>query len=214
MSTPTRVMLVDDHTLFTAGLRELLSLYDDVAVVATVDSGDLALVEVARLSPDVVLMDLQMPGLDGVAATRRITARHPATAVLALTMYDDDASVFAVLRAGARGYLLKGARQDELIAAIRAVARGEAVFGARVADRVLAYFAAPRPTDPPLPQLTAREREVLHLLATGLPTQAIATRLSLAPKTVRNHLAAVFAKLQVSDRAQAVRRAREAGLGD
>jgi DNA-binding NarL/FixJ family response regulator len=159
MSALIRVMLVDDHALFTAGLREILAFYDDIDVIATVESGDRALVEVARLSPEVVLMDLQMPGLDGVTATRRIIAHHAATAVLALTMYDDDASVFAVLRAGARGYVLKGARQDELIAAIRAVARGEAVFGARVADRVLAYFAAPRPAGPPLPELTGRERE-------------------------------------------------------
>jgi DNA-binding NarL/FixJ family response regulator len=208
-----RVLLVDDHALFTAGLRELLAFYDDIDVVAAVDSGERALVEAARLKPDVVLMDLQMTGLDGVTATRRMTTHQPATAVLALTMFDDDASVFAVLRAGARGYVLKGARQEELITAIRAVARGEAVFGAQVADRVLAYFAAPRRTAPPLPELTDREREVLHLLATGLPTAAIAARLTLAPKTVRNHLSSVFTKLHVADRAEAVRRAREAGLG-
>ena len=214
MCAAIRVMLVDDHALFTEGLRELLSFYDDIEVVAAVDSGDRALVEVARLTPDVVLMDLQMPGLDGVAATRRISASQSSTAVLALTMYEDDASVFAAMRAGARGYLLKGAHTDELVAAIRAVARGEAVFGASVADRVLAFFAAPRPASPPLPELTGREREVLHLLASGMPTASIAARLQLAPKTVRNHLSAIFAKLQVADRAQAVRRAREAGLGD
>jgi DNA-binding NarL/FixJ family response regulator len=153
-----------------------------------------------------------MPGLDGIDATRRITAHHPDVAVLALTMYDDDASVFAVLRAGARGYILKGAHQSELIAAIRAVARGEAVFGAQVADRVLGYFAAPRPQRPVLPELTTREREVLALLAAGLPTASIATQLGLSPKTVRNHLSSVFTKLHVADRTQAVLKAREAGL--
>jgi len=208
------VMLVDDHALFTAGLHELLKFYDDVTVVSTVDSGDLALVEVQRLAPDVVLMDLQMPGLDGVAATRRITERHPRTAVLALTMHDDDASVFAVLRAGARGYILKGAHQDELIAAIRAVNRGEAVFGTNVADRVLRYFAAPRPVDPPLPELTARERDVLELLARGTSTNQIASALHVTPKTVRNHLSAIFAKLQVADRAAAMLKARAAGMGE
>jgi DNA-binding NarL/FixJ family response regulator len=208
-----RLLLVDDHALFTAGLRELLAFHDDLTVVGEADSGELALVETARLHPSIVLMDLQMPGLDGVSATRHITSHHPTTAVLALTMYDDDASVFAVLRAGARGYVLKGARQDELINAIRSVARGEAVFGARIADRVLRFFSAPQPNGPPLPDLTAREREVLHLLATGLTTIGIAARLGLSPKTVRNHLSNVFVKLQVTDRTQAIQRARDAGLG-
>lgn len=137
MNTPIRILLVDDHRLFTEGLTELLSFHDDLAVVGASSSGERALVAVAALKPDVVLlMDLQMPGLDGVSATRHITAHHRSTAVLALTMHDD-ASVFGVLRAGARGYVLKGAHQDELVAALRAVARGEAVFGAPVADRVL-----------------------------------------------------------------------------
>ncbi len=144
MTGPIRLLLVDDHPLFTEGLRELLAFHDDLDVVGVIDSADEALTKIGRLGPDVVLMDLQMPGLDGVTATRRIAAHHPATAVLVLTMYDDDASVFAVLRAGARGYVLKGAHQAELVAAIRAVSRGEAVFGAQVADRVLAHFATPR----------------------------------------------------------------------
>ena len=214
MTAPIRLLLVDDHALFTEGLCELLSFHDDLDVVGTSNSGARALAEVARLGPDVVLMDLQMPGLDGIAATRRITAHHPGTAVLVLTMYDDDASVFAVLRAGARGYVLKGAHQADLIAAIRAVARGEAVFGALVADRVLGYFTDPRPRRQVLPELTAREREVLALLAASLPTATIATQLGLSPKTVRNHLSSVFAKLQVADRTQAVLRAREAGLAE
>ena len=148
------------------------------------------------------------------SATRRITDQHPATAVLVLTMYDDDASLFAVLRAGARGYILKGAHQAEFIAAIRAVAGGEAVFGAQVADRVLAHFANPPPQRAVLPELTERERQVLRLLALGRPTHDIARQLGLSPKTVRNHLSNVFTKLQVADRTQAVLLARDAGLTD
>lgn len=212
MNTPIRILLVDDHQLFTEGLTELLSFHDDLTVVGASSSGERALADVATLHPDVVLMDLQMPGLDGVSATRHITAHHISTAVLALTMYDDDASVFAVLRAGARGYILKGAHQDELVAAIRAVARGEAVFGARVADRVLAHFSASSTQEPALPELTPRERQVLGLLAGGSNTATIANRLHLSPKTVRNHLSTIFAKLHVADRTQAVLRAREAGL--
>jgi DNA-binding NarL/FixJ family response regulator len=214
MTRPIRLLLVDDHPLFTEGLQELLAFHDDLDVVGVTDSAAKALTEIGRLGPDVVLMDLQMPGLDGITATRRITAHHPATAVLALTMSDDDASVFAVLRAGARGYVLKGAHQAELVAAIRAVSRGEAVFGAQVADRVLARFAAPATEAPVLPQLTDRERQVLAMLATGYTTSDMAARLVMSPKTVRNHLSNIFAKLHVVDRTQAVLRAREAGLID
>ena len=212
MTGPIRLLLVDDHPLFTEGLRELLAFHDDLDVVGVTDSADKALTQIGPLAPDVVLMDLQMPGLDGVAATRRITARHPATAVLALTMYDDDASVLAVLRAGARGYVLKGAHQAELVAAIRAVARGEAVFGAQVADRVLAHFTTPPAQRPVLPELTGRERQILAMLGSGQTTSDIATHLELAPKTVRNHLSNIFAKLRVADRTQAILRARDAGL--
>jgi DNA-binding NarL/FixJ family response regulator len=216
MTAPARVrvLLVDDHPLFVEGLRELLAFHADLEVVGIAESAERALAEIPLLAPDVVLMDLNMPGLDGVTATRRLTARSPGPAVLALTMYDDDASVFAVLRAGARGYVLKGAHQDELVSAIRAVARGEAVFDAAVADRVLSYFSlAPSPR-PLLPELTERERQVLKLLADGRPTAEIAGYLALTPKTVRNHLSNIFAKLQVTDRTQAVLRAREAGLAD
>jgi DNA-binding NarL/FixJ family response regulator len=207
-----RLLLVDDHALFTEGLRELLSFHRDLEVVGTATSAEEALSEVRRLTPDVVLMDLHLPGLDGAAATRRITGQHPGTAVLVLTMLEDDASVFAVLRAGARGYVLKGAHQAELVEAIRAVARGEAVFGAQVADRVLAYFSHPQPHRAVLPELTDRERQVLRLLSTGHRTQDIAGQLGLSPKTVRNHLSNVFTKLRVADRAQAVLLARAAGL--
>ena len=151
MTRPIRLLLVDDHPLFTEGLQELLAFHHDLDVVGVADSAEEALTQIGQLAPDVILMDLQMPGLDGIAATRRIAAHHPATAVLALTMYDDDASVFAVLRAGARGYVLKGAHQAELIAAIRAVFRGEAVFGAQVTDWVLAHFATPRAEQPRSP---------------------------------------------------------------
>jgi DNA-binding NarL/FixJ family response regulator len=212
MTSPIRLLLVDDHPLFTEGLRELLAFHHDLDVVGVTDSADEALTQIGPLAPDVILMDLQMPGLDGVAATRRITAHHPATAVLALTMYDDDASVLAVLRAGARGYVLKGAHQAELVAAIRAVARGEAVFGAQVADRVLAHFTTPPAQRPALPELTGRERQILAMLASGQKTSDIAAHLELAPKTVRNHLSNIFAKLRVADRTQAVLRARDAGL--
>jgi DNA-binding NarL/FixJ family response regulator len=214
VNTPIRVYLVDDHALFTEGLRELLTFHDDIEVVGTSDTGDRALTDIAQLLPDVVLMDLRMPGLDGIATTRRLTTHHPDIAVLVLTMSEDDSSVFAALRAGARGYLLKGARQDELVASIRAVARGEAVFGARVADQVLQYFSAPRPVQVALPELTIRERQVLALLAADHPTAQIAAKLGMSAKTVRNHLSNVFAKLQVADRVQAVRRARESGLSD
>lgn len=211
---PIRILLVDDHALFAEGLREMLSFHDDLEIVGIAESGDRAMVEVGRLHPRVVLMDLHMPGSDGITATRRITAQHPQTAVLALTMYEDEASILAVLRAGGRGYVLKGAHQAELVAAVRAVSRGEAVFGAHVADHVLGYFAKPQPKRPVLPELTDREREVLARLADGHPTARIAAELGLAPKTVRNHLSNIFAKLQVTDRIQAVRRAREAGLSN
>src|SRR4051812_29413606 len=148
-----RLLLVDDHALFTEGLRELLSFHEDLKVVGTAASAEEALTEVRRLAPDVVLMDLHLPGVDGATATRRITGAHPATAVLVLTMLEDDASVFTVLRAGARGYVLKGAHQAELVEGIRAVARGEAVFGAAVADRVLAHFSNPQPHRAVLPEL-------------------------------------------------------------
>ena len=163
--------------------------------------------------PDVAILDLQMPGQDGFAATREIRRVAPDVAVLVLTMSDDDDSVFAAMRAGARGYLVKGAEQEEIGRAVRAVASGEAIFGPGVAQRVLRFFATPVPVADPFPQLTAREREILDLLAAGLANSAIAVRLGLSPKTVANHLSSIFAKLQVADRAQAILRAREAGLG-
>jgi len=158
-------------------------------------------------------MDLQMPGMDGLEATRRLATAMPRVAILVLTMLDDDDTVFAAMRAGARGYLLKGAEQTDIDRALRAVVAGEAIFGPGVATRVLGYFAAERRVDAPFPELTPREREILDLVAAGERNSVIATRLALSPKTVSNHISSIFAKLSVADRAEAIVRAREGGLG-
>jgi DNA-binding NarL/FixJ family response regulator len=208
-----RVVLADDHPVVRTGLTALLGTLPDVEVVGVAADGRQAVKEVVLLRPDVALLDLQMPGLDGFAATREIGRLAPKVGVLVLTMFDDDDSVFAAMRAGARGYVVKGAEQDEIGRAIRAVAAGEAIFSPGVASRVLRFFAAPPPVVDPFPELTSREREVLDLLAAALPNAAIATRLELSPKTVANHLSSIFTKLQVADRATAILRAREAGLG-
>ena len=215
---PLRVLVCDDHPVYRDGLSMLLSSLDGLEVVGTAADGVEAVRLTGELQPDVVVMDLQMPELNGIEATARMTAEHPHVAVLVLTMYDDDESVFAAMRAGARGYLLKGAAQDVIARAITSVAQGEAIFGPAVARRVAAYFSgeAPRrPTSPPeaFPSLTAREREVLELLAAGRTNAQIAAALFLSPKTVRNNVSNVFAKLQVAGRSEAIVRARDAGLG-
>ncbi len=208
-----RVVLADDHPVVRAGLTALLSSLGGIAVVGVGTDGREAVREVVLQRPDVAVLDLQMPGTDGFAATREIGRVAPEVGVLVLTMFDDDDSVFAAMRAGARGYVIKGAEQEEIGRAIRAVAAGEAIFGPGVAARVLQFFARPpAPTDP-FPELTGRERDILGLLAAGHPNPAIAARLGLSPKTVANHLSSIFAKLQVADRTQAILRAREAGLG-
>jgi DNA-binding NarL/FixJ family response regulator len=210
-----RVVAVDDHDAFRAGLRALLSTVDGIDLVGEGRTGDEA-VELARSQqPDVVLMDLNMPGVDGIEATRRIVEAAPHIAVLVLTMYDDDDSVFDAVRAGARGYLLKGAGRAELVRAVRGVASGEAIFGPAVARRLMAYFARPAPpaAREVFPELTEREHEVLDLLARGMSNAEITSRLGLSPKTVRNHVSNVFSKLAVRDRAEAIVRAREAGMG-
>lgn len=212
-----RIVVVDDHPVVRAGLRALIGTLDGLEVVGEAGDGNSAVREVQLLRPDVVLMDVRMPGGDGIEATRRIRASVPDTAVLVLTMHDDDAAVFTAIQAEARGYLLKGASQDEIVGAARGVVAGQVVFGPGVAARVLAYFSTGPPaysTDQmPFPELTTREREVLDLLAAGRRTCAIAQELFVSPKTVSNHLTSIFAKLEVADRASAMIRAREQGLG-
>jgi DNA-binding NarL/FixJ family response regulator len=209
-----RVVLADDHPVVRAGLAALLGSLHGIKVVGVASDGREAVREVVLQRPNVAVLDLQTPGQDGFAATREIARVAPEVAVLVLTMFDDDDSVFAAMRAGARGYVVKGAEQEEIGRAIRAVASGEAIFGPGIAQRVLRFFAAPPPAAAdPFPELTAREREILDLLAAAMPNSTIATRLGLSPKTVANHLSSIFTKLQVADRAQAILRARDAGLG-
>ncbi|MEA5365860.1 response regulator transcription factor [Amycolatopsis sp., V23-08] len=214
MSEHLRVLVVDDHPLFRFGVCTLLDVEPGIEVVGEAASGANAISAAAALRPDVVVMDLHLPDLSGIQATRHIVAECPGAGVLMLTMADESESVFAAMRAGARGYLLKDAEPDEIIRAVRAVARGEAIFGPDVANRVLGFFNQPPPVnDPVFPELTGREREVLALIAAGHSNGVIANTLCLSPKTVRNHISNVFAKLHVADRAEAIVRAREAGLG-
>jgi DNA-binding NarL/FixJ family response regulator len=209
-----RVLLADDHPVVRRGLAALLGTLPDFEVVGEAVDGEEAIREAQLTRPDVVLMDVRMPGTDGVAATRRLRETVPDAAVLVLTMYDDDATVFTAMQAGARGYLLKGAEQDEIADAIRAVVRGQAIFGPGIASRLLDHFAnPPTPAEDPFPELTPREREILELLAEGRRTADIAGALHLSPKTVSNNLTTIFAKLEVADRTAAVIRARERGLG-
>jgi DNA-binding NarL/FixJ family response regulator len=213
MEESIRVLVADDHAGFRSGLEALLATQADLEIVGEAETGDAAVGQALALQPDVVLMDLNMPGLDGIAATRRIVDTSPHIAVLVLTMADNDAAVFDALRAGARGYLLKGADRTELTRAIRAVASGEAIFGPDVARRLMAYFADAPIRATAFPELSERELEVLELIARGMSNQQIVDRLVISPKTVRNHISNIFSKLQVRDRAEAVVRAREAGMG-
>lgn len=213
MSEQIRLLLADDHPLLRRGLRAMLIAADDISVIGEATNGDDAVTMVVSLQPDLVLMDLQMPGKSGIEATREILAEAPAIAILMLTLFDDDDSVFAALRAGARGYVLKDSDEQELLRAIRSVAAGQAMFSAGVASRVLTYFAVPsRSARELFPALTDREREILELMAQGRNNAAIAAALFIAPKTVANHVSNIYAKLQVADRAEAIIRAREAGL--
>jgi DNA-binding NarL/FixJ family response regulator len=210
-----RVVVADDHPVFRGGLRALLETDPAFDVVGEAATGAEAVAVTRELAPDVVLMDLHMPDVDGVEATTQIVRDNPAVAVLVLTMFDDDGSVFAAMRAGARGYVLKGTNQAQILHAVHAVSAGGAAFGPSVAERMLGQLtgAARGGSAPPFPQLSDREREVLDLIAQGQSNQRIAARLSISDKTVRNHVSNIFTKLGVVDRTEAALRARDAGLG-
>ena len=210
-----RVLVADDHPVFRRGVIGVLAEDESVLVVGEASDGEEALLVAAECHPDVVLMDLHMAGVGGVEATRRLLEAHPDVAVLVLSMLEDDESVHAALQAGARGYLVKGADGERILQAVRAVAAGEAVFGSDVAGRILGVLSSPRRSarPGPFPMLTDREEELLTLIAHGESNAQIARRLVVSDKTVRNHITNIFAKLGVTDRAQAIVRAREAGLG-
>jgi RNA polymerase sigma factor (sigma-70 family) len=210
-----RVLIADDHPVFRYGMKALLQSIPGVEVVGEATTGEETIARAEALQPDVILMDIKMPGVSGIEATRRIVQVHPAISVLVVTMLEEDDAVFAAMRAGARGYLVKGADQDEVLRSIRAVASGEAIFGQAIARRLMHLFASPREmaAAQAFPDLTDRESEILLLMAEGRSNAQIAQRLAVSEKTVRNHVSNIFSKLQVADRAEAIVRAREAGLG-
>ena len=210
-----RILIADDHPVFRYGMRALLGTMPDVEVVGEATTGDEVIQVAETLHPDVVLMDVHMPGLNGIEATRAIMRTLPQARVLVVTMFEDDTSVFAAMRAGARGYVLKDAEQGEIVRAIQAVGHGEAIFSPAIASRVIAFFAAPYAVAPKalFPTLNDREREILALMATGATNDDIAQQLIVTQKTVSNYVSSILSKLHVVDRAQAVIRAHEAGLG-
>lgn len=213
MPEPLTILIADDHPLFRKGLRALLATLPQVIVVGEAASGSEAVRLAEQLQPHLLLMDLHMPGGDGLTAIRQIAATHPHIHMLVVTMFEDDDSIFAAMRAGVRGYVLKDMDDDEMTRAILAVGHGEAIFSAAIAARMMTFFAN-RPEQPPapFPDLTESERNVLRLMARGLANDAIAVQLSFSPKTVRNYVSTIFSKLHVADRAQAIVRARDAGL--
>jgi DNA-binding NarL/FixJ family response regulator len=214
MKDVVRVLVADDHTLFREGVRALLDSLPEIETVGEAATGSEVIELAASIQPDVILMDIQMPDVNGIEATRKILNTSPHIGVIVVTMFDDDDSVFEAMQAGARGYILKGADQNDMLRAIRAVARGEALFGPTIATRLMNYFAAPAPSSPQaFPELTEREREILDLVAQGLNNSDIARKLTISLKTVRNHVSNIFNKMQVTDRVQAALRAREAGMG-
>jgi len=214
MTEPVTVLIADDHPMVLQGLRLTLGTLPGIEVIGEATTGQQAVELAESLQPDVLIMDLNMPEGNGIEATRALTKSSPHVNVLILTMFDDDASVFQAMRAGARGYLLKGAGEQEIERAVRGVAEGEAIFGPAVAQRVLDYLTGTTPRQQPaFPELSERERDVLALLAEGRSNPDIARQLYLSPKTVRNHVSNIFTKLQVADRAQAIIKARDAGLG-
>lgn len=210
-----RVLIADDHTLFRYGMQGLLSTQPDMEVIGEATTGKEALALAGELQPDVVLMDIKMPGVSGIEATRRILEDHPHVRILMVTMFEDDASVFTAMRAGARGYVLKDATKDDVLSAIRTVGRGGAVFSPGIASRLMDFFTTARPAVPrdAFPTLTGREREIMLLIARGASNAEISRLLSLSVKTVANYVSNILHKLQVADRKGAVARAREAGLG-
>jgi DNA-binding NarL/FixJ family response regulator len=210
-----RVLIADDHPLFRHGIRGLLDATPDFETIGEATSGDEAISQAHELQPDVILMDIRMPGVNGIEATRRILHAHPQIRVLMVTMFEDDASVFTAMRAGAHGYILKDAQKEDLLRAIRAVGSGEAIFSPAIASRMIAFFNTTRPAAPAqvFPELTEREREILDLIAQGLNNGEVAARLVLSSSTVRNYVSNIFSKLQVADRGQAIVKARDAGLG-
>jgi DNA-binding NarL/FixJ family response regulator len=213
--TPVRVLIADDHPMFRFGLTAAIGAAPEIDLIGEASSGAELIEMVDRITPDVVITDLAMPGTDGVSATRQIKARHPEVAVLILTMHEDDEALFGAIRAGARGYLLKGADRADIVRAVLTVARGDVVYGTNVAQRIMDFFTGAHQdyATTVFPHLTNREREILELVAAGHHNHEIARRLVLSEKTIRNHVASVLTKLQVSDRAAAVAKARDAGLG-
>jgi DNA-binding NarL/FixJ family response regulator len=213
-----RDLVADDHPVFRRGMRAILGAEPDTELVGEAMDGEEAVELALELSPHVILMDLNMPKVTGIEATRRILEVSPNTAILMLTMFEDDKSIFAAMRAGAHGYVLKGADGAETLRAIHAVASGEAIFSPTITRRLTGYFATPERDSKAtsvevFANLTEREHEILSLIAEGYTNNAIASRLYLSPKTVRNYVSSIFTKLQVADRPQAIIRAREAGLG-
>ncbi len=210
-----KIIFVDDHPLFRDGLRNLLSLVSDFEIIAEASSGEEAITLADTLQPDIVLMDLKMPGINGIEATKEILSTNPLIGIIVFTMFDDDDSVFAAMRAGAKGYLLKGASQEETIRAIRSIASGEAIFSPSIAGRLIHYFnhSIQKQAPTAFPELTVREREVLGLIVQGVKNSGIAERLGLSPKTIRNHVSNIYNKLQVADRWEAIERAKKEGMG-
>ena len=215
---PIKVLIADDHAFYREGVRAFLNNTPDINVVGEAGNGDEAIAKTVEFQPDVILMDLKMPGMNGIESTRQIHETQPQIGVLVLTMFDDDDSVFAAMRAGARGYLLKDADKDEVVRAIVAVERGEAIFSPAIAQRMIQYFSASSASSKKsqsgeFAELTERELEILDLIAQGHNNLVISNRLSLSIKTVQNYVSSILTKLQVADRSQAIVRAREAGLG-
>jgi len=211
-----RVLIADDHPVFRFGIRALLEATHDMTVVGEATSGDEVIALAGELHPDIILMDVRMPGINGIDATRRILHTRPQVRVLVVTMFEDDSSVFAAMRAGARGYVLKEATNEEIVQAIRTVGNGGATFSPAIATRLIAFFAQPHFSIPKtiFPELTDREREILDLLARGQSTTELGNRLGLSSKTISNYISNILTKLQVTDRAEAIVRARDAGLGE